>query len=233
MPSKQEIVKEWFNKTYRSRGLSYLRPIEAYHIFIRILNIGKDKNILDVGCGPGLLLKLAKREGASVYGVDLSDSAIEMCKSFVPDVEAKVANAEALPFPDKYFNNLTCIGSMERFINPENALKEFIRVGKDDCQYLIMVRNSNHLSWKIFKQFFGLKNTRGNQNARSPEQWRELFNKYGFSIQKEYADPWPSIRWRRWLWLSKNRERFIKLKSDPKQMNNAYEIIFFMKKKHP
>ena len=77
---EQQSVREWFNKTYQNRGLSYLRPQEAYYVFLEILKAKAGASILDVACGPGQLLKVAKEYKLDLHGVDISEVGIQMAK---------------------------------------------------------------------------------------------------------------------------------------------------------
>src|SRR5215208_4900186 len=62
------------------------------------------KKVLDVGCGNGYVLSKYAKEGAHVYGVDLTSTAIRLCQERFALLDLpghfKVANAERLPFAD-------------------------------------------------------------------------------------------------------------------------------------
>ena len=55
----QAEIKQWFNGTYKRFGLNYLRPIEAYTLFLELMQPVSGNKILDVACGPGQLLMAA------------------------------------------------------------------------------------------------------------------------------------------------------------------------------
>jgi SAM-dependent methyltransferase len=61
---------------------------------------------LDVGCGPGALLReLASRLGAGgVAGVDPSEPFVEACRETAPGADVRVGAAERLPFADGAFD---------------------------------------------------------------------------------------------------------------------------------
>ena len=71
-------VREWFDETYRRQGLSYLRPTEAYRVLVDILEPRRGERLLDVGCGPGHLLREAAAYGLALTGADLSPVAVEL-----------------------------------------------------------------------------------------------------------------------------------------------------------
>jgi 2-polyprenyl-3-methyl-5-hydroxy-6-metoxy-1,4-benzoquinol methylase len=71
------------------------------------------KRVLDVGCGNGYVLDRYAREGAEVFGVDITGTAVDLCrKRFALSGrkgDFRVADAEALPFEDGYFDCVCAI----------------------------------------------------------------------------------------------------------------------------
>ncbi len=85
---------------------------------------------LDVGCGPGALTaELVSRLGAdAVSAVDPSEPFIASVRGRFPDVDAKLAAAELLPYPDAAFD-LTLAQLVVHFMrDPEAGLREMSRV---------------------------------------------------------------------------------------------------------
>ena len=83
MPT-QQAIRQWFNRTYTTKGLSYLRPPEFYSIFMEYLQVRPATRLLDIGCGPGLLLAQALDRNASAWGIDLSEAALAMAGREAP-----------------------------------------------------------------------------------------------------------------------------------------------------
>src|ERR1044072_5887089 len=115
----QEQVQRWFDSVYQTQGLNYLRPPEAYTVFLQLLGVEPGKALLDVACGPGLLLRDARRHSLRSCGTDISTVALAMTPEVAPGALATAGNAEALPFADAVFDYVTCIGAVERFLNRE------------------------------------------------------------------------------------------------------------------
>lgn len=88
--------------------------------------------VLDVGCGagynPGRLKN--KRPNLKIYGVDISQKAIQTAKKDFPDVNFSVASADKLPFPDNNFGACIMINVLEHLEDPSKALAELKRVLK-------------------------------------------------------------------------------------------------------
>ncbi len=74
--------------------------------FMRAAGVRPGQRVLDVGCGAGALTTpLAELLGpASVAGVDPDEQAAEACRARLPDVDVRIAPAEALPFEDEEFD---------------------------------------------------------------------------------------------------------------------------------
>jgi ubiquinone/menaquinone biosynthesis C-methylase UbiE len=96
------------------------------------------KNILDLGCGPGgKSCYYASLKPDKVCGLDASADMITQAENarlyLVPpgekvDVEFVLGDASNLPFPDGYFDLITCSDAFEHFPDPEKALIECERV---------------------------------------------------------------------------------------------------------
>lgn len=227
----QQQIINWFDKTYKLRQTGYLRPVDAYRIYPHLLNVKEGGTLLDIACGPGQLLMAAKEKKVQLYGIDISAEAIRQCQARLPEAQVQVANAETLPFADKWFDYLTCLGSLERIIQLDKALAEQVRVAKDDARFCYLVRNADAPSWKLVKQTLGIQNHKGHQTAKSMEAWKNIFKKAGLDIEAVYSDQWPLVRWRRWLSLNKSSLDYTKIRKGWLPIENAYEFIFLLKKK--
>ena len=198
-PVPQDEVAAWFDATYRRLGLRYLRPPRAYPIFVQLLGAAPGERLLDVACGPGLMLQAARQRGVAVSGIDLSRAAIALAHELAPGIDARVGNAEHLPFADATFDHVTCLGSLERFLDREAALREMLRVGKSTARFCFLVRNASTLVWRLWRERLGRREVQGHQDAQTLAQWRALFDRCGLAVQQVLPDQWPQQRWRQLL----------------------------------
>jgi SAM-dependent methyltransferase len=72
------------------------------------LEPGAEDDLLDVGCGSGLLLSIWRERCRSVFGVDFAASQLALGRKHFPDIP--FASAEALPFSEARFSRILCYG---------------------------------------------------------------------------------------------------------------------------
>jgi SAM-dependent methyltransferase len=100
--------------------------------------------ILDYGCGPGFLLDHLAEFGGGLAGVDASPASIEAVEKKMrgrPGWEgAKVSTDNKLPFPDGFFNLVTCVETIEHVLpeKMEGLLSELRRVLRQDSGLLFL-----------------------------------------------------------------------------------------------
>ena len=121
---------------------------------LELLDQGKGK-VLDVGCGPGVLTQKLLDLGYEFWGVDTSTGMIEQCRQHFDKTEQAhfaVGDITSLSFPDSFFDVVICTGVIDRISAYELALKEMVRVTKDDGTLLISFPNllSPYAVWKKF-----------------------------------------------------------------------------------
>jgi ubiquinone/menaquinone biosynthesis C-methylase UbiE len=227
--TKQQKIADWFNQTYTFRGNSYLRPKQAYYIFLKLLGASKGQKILDVACGLGRLLEVAAEKELSPVGIDISSVAIDRCKKKLPAIPTYVGNAEDLPFDDQAFDYVTCLGSLERMLDRDKVLQEIKRVLNNSGTICILVRNSNSWKWKFIKKPLGLVNKEGNQDAMSLEQWVALLESNGLKAINIYCDQWPIMKFKVILSLGLWK-KFWNLQSSVFPIKFANEFVIMAKK---
>ena len=98
--------------------------------FMRAVGVRAGQRALDVGCGSGALTQpLAGLLGAeNVVAVDPDVAAVEACQARLPDIDARVAVAEALPFSDGEFDVVLAQLVVSLMSDAQAGVKEMRRV---------------------------------------------------------------------------------------------------------
>lgn len=174
-----------------------LREEQTYYKWIiSLLGDVKSKKLLDIGCGGGYLLEEAIKNGIRATGLEISESAIKKARNRAPKAKIIQGIAEKLPFKDKDFDIVVCLGSLEHFLSPRRALKEIARVLKDDGICCIVLPNRFAIDGILEGVVRGNDLSHGQELERfySLKEAINLLSKGGFVIKRmlSYNKPHPT-----------------------------------------
>ena len=190
-------IKSFYDEKYYGKASEHIRPSGHLKKLAIQLEINSETEILDIACGTGNWLLAASQAGASPAGIDLSETAINICRKNIPQGEFHIGPAETLPFEDNSFNLVTCLGSLEHFLDPESALKEMVRVAKEDAQFLILVPNAGFLTRRL-GLYSGTQQASIKEEVLPLEDWNRLFESAGLQVIKR----WKDLHVLSWRWIS-------------------------------
>ncbi|HEU0027057.1 MAG TPA: bifunctional 2-polyprenyl-6-hydroxyphenol methylase/3-demethylubiquinol 3-O-methyltransferase UbiG [Ktedonobacterales bacterium] len=92
----------------------------------------RDKAALDVGCGGGLLTEEFARLGCRVTGIDPSEPALEVARAHAAasglSITYRAGVGEALPFPEQFFEIVSCCDVLEHVADLDRVIAEIARV---------------------------------------------------------------------------------------------------------
>ncbi|MGH3904972.1 MAG: class I SAM-dependent methyltransferase [Pseudonocardiaceae bacterium] len=111
-------------------------------LYERVLHragVGRGTSLLDMGCGAGLLCRIAADRGARVTGIDRDPRQIEQAAALVPEGAFEVGDILALPYPAAGFDVVTCVQSIMHVTNPLTALREAVRVSRPGALVVVTV----------------------------------------------------------------------------------------------
>ena len=151
------------------------------------LGVADGSQVLDVACGSGEWLKTIRKLSAKVAGIDISDKAIDICKDEMPDGEFACGPAESLPFPDDTFDLVTCLGSLEHFVDQKAAIADMVRVSKPSADVLILVPNAEFLTYRL-GLYKGTNQKDIKETLYSISEWREMFEESGLTVKACWRD---------------------------------------------
>jgi SAM-dependent methyltransferase len=162
------------------------------------------KSALDVACGAGGWLAELQRHGAVPSGIDISEQAVARACKRLAGADIRQGVAEDLPFADAQFDLVTCMGSLEHFLDQPKALLEMSRVAKPDARFLILVPNAGFLTRRL-GLYGGTGQVAIRETVRSIEEWSAMFANAGLEVGAAWRDLHPLSRgWirrgSRWQW---------------------------------
>lgn len=108
---------------------------------------GKSGNVLDIGCGPGILTKDLLDKNLKVYSADLSIEMIKQARQQAAQGPARaqghfaVSDASHIPFSDGAMDTVLCIGLMCYMKDHKAVLSEIKRILKPSGTTIIQINN--------------------------------------------------------------------------------------------
>ena len=104
------------------------------YMYDRIPVIIKDKEVLEIATGPGLLAKHVAHFTKKMLATDYSDGMIKEAKKgeYPNNLTIEVADATSLPYTDNSFDVVIIANALHVMANPDKALKEIDRVLRED-----------------------------------------------------------------------------------------------------
>ena len=116
------------------------------------LDVSAESDILDLGCGTGILFDMLRRivgDNGSVTGIDFSFEMAQKAHRNFPFSNVNVIDGDAtsLPFADSTFDMAVAFSAFPHFSNQQRALDEIHRVLKDNGSFVIIhLESSRELS---------------------------------------------------------------------------------------
>lgn len=140
----------------------------------------KEDNILEIGCTYGFLFKYIKSN--NLYGIDISEHAINQAKIISPHAHFQVMDAEKLNFKNK-FKIIIAIDVLEHLKNPENCIKECYKLLENNGTLIIVTPNPESYSHKIKKQDWFAYKDKTHISIHNKEYWTNLLKTNNFRIK--------------------------------------------------
>ena len=130
------LAEEW-DLNFTAEDLERLSHI------VEQLGVEKGMDVLDLGCGTGILFDMLRRkvtESGSVTGVDFSYEMAQQAHRNFPFANVNVIDADAvsLPFDDSTFDMAVAFAAFPHFSDQQRAIDEIHRVLKDGRKFYII-----------------------------------------------------------------------------------------------
>lgn len=124
--------------------------LEHLHRYAMVVDIVRNKTVLDIACGEGYGAALMASSAASVVGADADAGTIaEAAKKYrQPNLNFQQADITSLPFKDASFDAIVCFETLEHVAEHDAVLTELKRVLKPDGFLIISTPNREEYSDK-------------------------------------------------------------------------------------
>lgn len=180
-------VAKFYDEVYFRNASGKAKPSRHLLRLATLLDIRPAQRVLDIACGTGDWLDVALAKGLDVAGIDISSRAIEVCRERMPSGKFHVGPAENLPFEDGCFDLVTCLGSLEHFLDQPAALLEMKRVVKTRGRLVILVPNAGFLTHRL-GLYRGTHQQAVKETIRTLDVWDSMFKTAGLEVKDRWRD---------------------------------------------
>ena len=149
----QSIASRWWDTESEFKPLHDINPLRCNYIEQRSNGL-KDKRVLDIGCGGGILAEALTLRGANVTGIDMADMSLKVAKMHLHesqlDVDYQLTTAEAFSENNAgSFDVVTCLEMLEHVPDPESIVASAARLLKPGGDLFFSTINRNPKSFAL------------------------------------------------------------------------------------
>jgi len=158
--------------------------------------VEKGKRLLDLGCADGILAEQLRERFVETHGVDISETALAIARKRGIETHRVNVDEEPLPFPDGFFDAITCLDLVEHVFEPRVLMREMARVlapggsvyiAFPNIRYIIRIKELiagrfPKTSGDVEYSYDG-----GHLHYYTPEDMRRLLAEQGLSTASEFG----------------------------------------------
>jgi 2-polyprenyl-6-hydroxyphenyl methylase/3-demethylubiquinone-9 3-methyltransferase len=152
------LAQSWWDPNGPSKPLHELNPLRLQYVE-RAVGLGParglaQRQVLDVGCGGGILAESMARAGAQVLGIDLARAVLDVAELHALEAQLAVAYraiaAEhlALERPDA-FEVVTCMEMLEHVPDPAATMRALATLVKPGGDVVVSTLNRHPLAFAV------------------------------------------------------------------------------------
>ncbi len=147
-----ELAHHWWDPESEFRPLHQINPLRLDWI-ARQATLAAGQQVLDVGCGGGILAEAMARQGAEVLGIDLATKSLKVAQlhaleSGLGNISYREVAVEALALArPASFDVVTCMEMLEHVPDPESVVKACAELVKPGGWVFFSTLNRNPKSF--------------------------------------------------------------------------------------
>ena len=148
----EELASRWWDRNSEFKPLHDINPLRANWIDQRAEVAEKD--LLDVGCGGGILCEAMAQRGARVTGIDMGEAplAVGNLHKLESGVEVDYIKSTAEDFAESHpaaFDTVTCLEMLEHVPDPSSVVKACAAMTKPGGMIFFSTINRNPKSYLL------------------------------------------------------------------------------------
>ncbi|MFL2487479.1 MAG: bifunctional 2-polyprenyl-6-hydroxyphenol methylase/3-demethylubiquinol 3-O-methyltransferase UbiG [SAR86 cluster bacterium] len=140
-----KLADQWWDPNGKFKPLHLINPLRTSYIEKRTAI--KDSEILDIGCGGGILSELLCQKGGIVTAIDLADGPLNVAKirqqkSQLPINYRKISTTDLVK-EGKQYDVITCLEMLEHVPDPSIVVNECAQLCKSGGHLFFSTINRN------------------------------------------------------------------------------------------
>lgn len=146
------LASRWWDKNSEFKPLHDINPLRLNYIKKHCNNSLENLNILDVGCGGGILTEAMSEQGAKVTGIDMAEAGLEVAKLHLLESRLEV-DYQKIPVEELakthagQFDIVTCLEMLEHVPDPSSIIQACATLVKPGGQVFLSTLNRNAKSY--------------------------------------------------------------------------------------
>ena len=140
-----KLADEWWDPNGKFKPLHLINPLRSEYISKKINLEGLD--VLDIGCGGGILAESLTKKGANVTGIDLADGPLNVAKVRAQKTKLNInyqkISSSDLAETGKKYDVITCLEMLEHVPEPNKVVADCQKLLKKDGHVFFSTINRN------------------------------------------------------------------------------------------
>lgn len=149
----ERIASHWWDPQGEMAPLHTINPVRTRYIQRAVGGL-EDKQVLDVGCGGGILAEALAERGATVTGIDLAEDVLEAARAHLAEsgrsVDYRLIAAEDLAAEKPAaFDLVTCMEMLEHVPDPASVVQACATLVKSGGTVVFSTINRNAKAYAL------------------------------------------------------------------------------------
>jgi 2-polyprenyl-6-hydroxyphenyl methylase/3-demethylubiquinone-9 3-methyltransferase len=146
----ERLASRWWDRNSEFKPLHDINPLRCGFIDSKVQVVGKQ--VLDIGCGGGILSEALARRGAHVSGIDMGEAPLKVAQLHLLESKLDVhyEKVEADTFAQRHperFDVVACMEMLEHVPDPAAIVRSCFQLLKPGGDLFVSTINRNPKSW--------------------------------------------------------------------------------------